>query len=179
MPGRTFLLQSGTNLQMNRLILTWLLALLMNAGASAQTKDDNGAFKHMDLGVNLGTTGIGAELAMPAGKVLRLRTGFSYMPRIEVPMTFGVQVGQDPAKSREKFNRLSNALNNFTGQEVKDEVYTQGRPRFWNWNVLVDVYPLKNNRHWHVTAGFYLGPSRIAEAFNKTESMGTLVAMNI
>ena len=179
MPGRTFLLQSGTNLQMNRLILTYLLALLMNAGASAQTKDDNSAFKHMDLGVNLGTTGIGAELAMPAGKVLRLRTGFSYMPRIEVPMTFGVQVGQDPAKSREKFNRLSNALNNFTGQEVKDEVYTLGRPQFWNWNVLVDVYPLKNNRHWHVTAGFYLGPSHIAEAFNKTESMGTLVAMNI
>ena len=157
-----------------------LLALAMaTLPVAAQEQQDKNLLNHMDAAVTVGTTGVGVDLAMPVGDAVRLRTGFSYVPRIEVPMTFGVQVGEDVAASRQKFDRLAKALSNFTGQEVKNEVQTLGRPKFWNWNVLVDLYPLKNNHHWHVTAGFYLGPSHIAEAYNKTESMSTLVAINI
>ena len=45
--------------------------------------------------------------------------------------------------------------------------------------MLVDVFPLKNNRHWHLTAGFYLDPSKFAEAKNSTESMISLVSASI
>lgn len=157
-----------------------LLALCMvPMTVVAQQQQDEKLMKHMDAALTMGTTGLGIDVAMPVGDMLRLRTGFSYVPRIEVPMSFGVQVGEDAATSKNKFDKLSKTLSNFTGQQVNNEVNTLGRPRFWNWNVMVDLYPLKNNRHWHVTAGFYLGPSRIAEAFNKTESMSTLVAINL
>ena len=164
---------------MKKVLPISLLVLCVTIPAAAQQQQEKNLFNHMDAAVTLGTTGLGIDLAMPVGESVRLRTGFSYVPRIEVPMTFGVQVGEDAAESKKKFDKLSNTLSNFTGQEVNSEVYTLGRPKFWNWNVMVDVFPLKNNRHWHVTAGFYLGPSKIAEAYNKTESMSTLVAINL
>lgn len=134
---------------------------------------------HMDFGVTLGTTGIGFDVATQVTDFLRLRTGMSYMPKIEVPMSFGIQIGDDAAKSQSKFNRLSGLLTNFTGKPVQQEVQMTGRPTFWNWNVMVDLYPLKRNRHWHLTAGFFLGPSKVAEAFNKTESMSSLLAVSM
>ena len=38
-------------------------------------------FSHMDLGVTLGTTGIGLDAAMPISNVVKLRAGFEVMPR--------------------------------------------------------------------------------------------------
>lgn len=153
-----------------------IVTLSLTTAASAQ---DSNLFNHVDFGVTLGTTGVGIDVAVPATDWARLRTGFSYVPRVEVPMTFGVQVGDDPATSQSKFDKLSGYLSSITGKEIKSEVETIGRPNFWNWNFMVDVFPLKNNRHWHVTAGFFLGPKNVAEAYNKTESMASLMSVNI
>jgi len=157
------------------LILT--AALVFQTG-KAQTTTTN-LFNHMEVGLTVGTTGLGFDLAMPAGNYVRLRTGMSFLPRIEVPMSFGIQVGDDPAKSSSKFNRLAKMLESFTGQPVEDHADMIGKPTMWNWNFLVDVYPLKNNKHWRVTAGFFYGPSSVAETFNKTESMPSLMAVDI
>jgi hypothetical protein len=54
-----------------------------------------------------------------------------------------------------------------------------GDPNFYNWSLLVDVRPFKNNKHWHFTAGFYLGPSTIAHAYNTTEDMPSLLAVGV
>ena len=136
-------------------------------------------FQHLDVGVNLGTTGIGVDVSMPVHDIVCLRTGFNYMPRVEVPMTFGIQVGDDPATSDSKFAKMASVLQDLTGNPVSDHVDMIGKAKMWNWNFLVDVYPLKNNKHWRVTAGFFLGPSTIAESYNKTESMASLVAVGI
>lgn len=144
-----------------------------------ELKKDKNCFNHMDLGVTLGTTGLGVEASMPVCDMVRLRTGFSYMPRIEVPMTFGIQVGDDPETSASKFNKMAAVLQDLTGNPVDDHVEMTGKAKMWNWNLLFDVYPLKHNKHWRVTAGFFLGPANVAEAFNKTESMASLVAVSI
>jgi hypothetical protein len=136
-------------------------------------------FQHLDVGVNLGTTGIGVDVSMPVHDIVCLRTGFNYMPRVEVPMTFGIQVGDDPATSDSKFAKMASVLQDLTGNPVSDHVDMIGKAKMWNWNFLVDVYPLKHNKHWRVTAGFFLGPSTIAESYNKTESMASFVAVGI
>ena len=133
-------------------------------------------FQHLDVGVNLGTTSLGVDVSMPVHDILCLRT---YMPRVEVPMTFGIQVGDDPATSDSKFAKMASVLQDLTGNPVSDHVDMIGKAKMWNWNFLVDVYPLKHNKHWRVTAGFFLGPSTIAESYNKTESMASLVAVGI
>ena len=54
-----------------------------------------------------------------------------------------------------------------------------GKPTINNFKFLVDVFPFKNNKHWHFTAGFYWGPSQFAEAVNTTETMVSLVSARI
>ena len=147
---------------------------------TAQTNQQSwGLFNHLDVGVTLGTTGLGVEAAMPINNFLRVRSGLSYMPRVEVPMTFGIQVGDDPAKSQSKFNRMAGVMESFTGSPVSDEVKMTGKATMWNWHLLFDFHPLKKNKHWRLTAGFFLGPSNVAEAFNQTESMASLLAVDI
>ena len=165
----------------HRLFASIVALGMVSAAAYAQNTQEQKLFlfDHMDFGVTLGTTGIGFDLAMPATEWARIRAGFSYMPRVEVPMTFGVQVGNNPAESKTKFDRLSSLLSSITGNPIKPEVEMLGKPNFWNWKVMVDLYPLKNNRHWHATVGFFVGPSKVAEAYNKTESMASLMAVNI
>lgn len=163
---------------MRRLLLITVSGLLA-VNMQAQTTEKKNMFNHLDVAVTMGTTGLGLDVAMPVGDYVRLRTGFSYIPRVEVPMTFGIQVGDDPSTSASKFTKLASMLQSFTGNRVEDHVEMTGKPKMWNWNLLVDVYPLKHNKHWRVTAGFFLGNSNVAEAFNNTESMASLMAVDI
>ncbi len=154
--------------------------MMTSVSMSAQIdKQPWGKFNHLNVGVTLGTTGLGVEAGMPINNYLWVRSGLSFMPRMEVPMTFEIQVGDDPKTSKAKFNRMSSALESFTGKPVSDNVYMTGKAKMWNWNVLFDIYPFQQNLHWRVTAGFFLGPSNVAEAFNQTESMASLVAVDI
>jgi hypothetical protein len=151
--------------------------------ASAQQMKDecenSGIFNHLDASISLGTTGIGVELSSPIGNYVHLRTGFDFMPRFHHDMTFEVMVGDDPSKSQSKFNRLSGALEGLTGYKTDNKIDMIGEPTFYNFKLLVDVFPLKNNKKWHITTGFYLGPSKIAKAYNTTEDMPSLMAVSI
>ena len=161
------------------ILLTTMVVLPMEAQQNALKDYFKKYFHHMDVGVTMGTTGLGVDVSMPVYKNVCLRTGLFYTPRFEVPMTFGIQVGDDPVTSASKFAKMSSVLHDLTGNPVTDHVEMIGKAKMWNWNLLVDVYPLKQNKHWRVTAGFFLGPSNVAEAFNKTESMASLVAVSI
>ena len=170
---------SSTLMKGNKIFLL-AAAMMTSVSISAQIdKQPWGKFNHLNVGVTLGTTGLGVEASMPINNYLWVRSGLSFMPRMEVPMTFEIQVGDDPKTSKAKFNRMSSALESFTGKPVSDNVYMTGKAKMWNWNVLFDIYPFQQNLHWRVTAGFFLGPSNVAEAFNQTESMASLVAVDI
>ena len=66
-----------------------------------------------------------------------------------------------------------------TGEEMREEVRMIGKPKMLNFKFLVDVFPFQENRHWHFTAGFYLGSSKIGTALNDIDETSSLVAMNI
>ena len=160
----------------------------ISAAALSLTTLDRNLFNHMDLGLTLGSTGFGLDLSMPAGEYVRVRTGFTLMPHFNKNMHFGVQVGEDdPNKTAEenqriqnnRFERLASTLEGLTGYAAKNNICMKGSPRFHNFKLLADVYPFKNNKHWHFTAGFYVGRSRIGKAVNAQEDMPSLMAVNI
>ena len=153
---------------------------LMTAEAQqdVRTKDPN-IFNHLDLSITAGTTGVGFDLTAPIGDYVKLRTGFSAMPRFDLPTTYKIQVGDDATKSKSKFENIANRLEPTLGRKIEPKVGAIRQFTMWNWNVMVDVYPFKQNKHWRFTGGFYLGPSQVAEAFNDTESMPTLMAVNL
>ena len=148
---------------------------------------ENNIFNHLDAALTLGTTGIGIDVSSPVTNWAQLRVGFSFMPRFHYDMNFEIQVGDTKESKYDangkrvvtKFDRLAEMLEGLTGYKVDDEVGVEGRPTYHNLKVLVDVFPFQNNKHWHVTAGFYWGPSKVADAKNKMEEMSSLLAVGI
>lgn len=160
---------------MKKILFSFALAVVT---LSSQAQN---MFNHLDLGVTLGTTGIGLDAAMPVGDYVKLRTGFEVMPRFNYNMNFGVESfdGTGTSIDQSTFNRMADVLYGLTGFKVDQNITMKGKPTMWNFKFLVDVYPFKNNKHWHVTAGFHWGPSKIAEAVNAQEDSPSLFAVGM
>ena len=157
-----------------------LLLLGLAVGASAQEhkfslKD---CVKHLDLGVTLNTAGIGIDAAVPVGDYVRLRTGVSYMPKFNLKSSFPVQFN-NMENTSDRMRRIQNMMYDLAGCRIGDAVDMNMQPTWFNFKMLVDVMPIPNNKHWHATLGFYLGPSKIGEAFNVTEDAPTLIAASM
>lgn len=167
---------------MKKIVLFFIFVLgssLTNAQTIKEFCKEHEIFQHLDASVSLGTTGIGFDVSSPIGNFVNLRAGYDFMPHFHYHMNFGVQVGDNPAESDSKFQRLSGLLEGLTGYQVDNQIDMIGVPTFNNFKLLVDVFPLKDNKQWHVTAGFYIGPSKIAKAYNTTEDMPSLMAVGI
>lgn len=143
-------------------------------------------FKHFDVGINAGSTGIGFELGTQINDFVNLRTGFDFVPHFTYDMEFTIQVGdsleskydKDGKRVKTKFDRMADYLEQITGLEVDDEVHMKGEPRFNNFKLIADVFPFQDKR-WYFSAGFYLSSDRIAKAYNVTEDMASLMAVSI
>ncbi len=146
--------------------------------------DDNSyvkAFRHLDLAITAGTTGLGIDLATPVCKEVQIRAGFSFMPHISTKMHFEIESGRldnDGNWVSTKLDNMIDKLESFTGYRVDETITMKGMPTFYNFDLLVDVFPF-HNKHWHFTGGFYLGPSKIAKAVNCTADMPSLLAVSI
>ena len=164
-------------------ILLALAAIVSMVTATAQNTEAEGQdkklIKHLDVSLTAGSTGIGFDLSTPIGEYVKVRTGLSIMPRVDLPTSFKLQVGDTIETSKSKFEHLSERLSGITGKEVEPKADMVREPTFWNWNVLVDVYPFRENKHWRFTAGFYWGNKTIGIAYNKAECVPTLLAVNM
>lgn len=144
-------------------------------------------FQHLDVSVTLGTTGIGIDIASPVTEWAQLRLGYEFMPRFTKRMSFEMTINGQPARSYDedgnrqetRFDKLRDFMYSFTGFDIDDHVDMIGKPTLNNFKFLVDVFPFKENKHWHFTAGFYWGASKFAEAVNSTEAMVSLVSAGI
>lgn len=142
----------------------------------------NGWFNHMDIAFTVGTDGLGFDLAAPMTDWARLRMGGSFMPALTYNMNFSMEVGKETDSQAEKdrrFNKMADLMRDFTGRRPENTVDMTGDPTMNHFKLLVDIFPFKNNRHWHATVGFYYGSGAIAEAYNTTESMNNLVTVGM
>ena len=164
------------------------------ADSLPNAKPDNNIFTHLDLGVTLGTEGIAIDLAAPIGNYVQMRLGFAYMPRFEKKVSFQAQVGDTPEPRYDengnpilgpdgkpiqtKFDKMSAMMTDLTGFKVDEYIDMMATPTFWNAKLLFDVFPFKEKK-WFFTAGIYVGPARVARAYNTTEDMPSLMAMSM
>ena len=131
------------------------------------------AFEHLDIGVTLGTTGVGIDVATPLSEQFRVRAGFSFVPEFDVKMNFDMD-----GENGSNVNSVADKFADLTGLAIDDNIDMIGQPNIFNGNLLVDFYPIKNV-NFHVTAGFYVGSSRVASACNAIEDMATLVSASM
>ena len=166
-----------------KILIALLTAITMNV-ATLQAQNDKAifeAFNHLDVGVTLGSTGLGIDLASPIGDYVQVRTGFEIMPRFEMNMNFEIQsfyYDENGKLQPSEFEKMADKLEALTNYHANPSVVMVGKPTLWNYKLLFDVFPFRN-KHWHITAGFHWGPSRIAEAVNSLQDAPSLVAVNI
>ena len=181
------------NILMITMFLTTVTTLAQELPWSTpESEREDKPFKHLDLGITVGTTGFGIELAMPVHEMVRVRAGGTYIPTFKKRLHYEFQIGSytpDPnltdkenAIEAEKmynarFEKLNNLLYSMMGMKVENSVSVDGEPTFNNAKILVDVTPFRNKR-WHLTAGVYISGRRIAKAMNTPEATRSLVALN-
>lgn len=160
--------------------------LLSSVGASAQTFSEpcspaNPYTKGIDAAVTVGTTGVGLDFTVPVSEVVKVRTGFTWTPRLHATMNFGVKVGdkvESDEVQQQKFNKLSDMLEEMTGTRVDNSIDMVGTPTMDNFKLLVDIHPFRN-KNWHFTTGFYWGSSKFAQAKNALYDGTSLVAVSM
>ena len=190
-----------------------ILVLLLATGMLAQDKSEGKSslcsvlsqkniLSHLDVGLNVGTLGIGIDVAAPIGDYVRVRAGYNYMPRFCIHSDFPVVTRSGNATSTflSKFGRINQKLTEYgidinwpdfreekelmeqftSGDfETKDYVSVGMKPNIHQFKFLVDVMPFKNNRHWTFTAGFFVGPQSVADASSLEEETAILKAVNL
>ena len=135
-------------------------------------------FDGLDAGISLSTLGVGLEVKTPVTKWVEVRAGVDWLPRFSMPMSFNLNTFSDGLPTG-NFNKVASMLYDMTGIEIDETVNMTGRGSMVNFKFMVDVFPVPSNRHWHITAGFYVGTSKIATAINTLEEKPTLVGLNI
>ena len=153
-----------------------LSAIIISASvAKAQNVDklhaEEGLFNHLSVGLSTGLTGTGIDVAMPVHKLVTVKAGF-----------FGWGVGDI------KFKAINTATEITQMQMVEedamkraqmvDKVELAAKPKFWNFFLLGEVHPFKN-QPFYFTAGLFVGSQTFMHFRNTNEgALGFLYDAN-
>ena len=118
-----------------------------------------GAFQHMDVALSLGTSGIGFDLGTPLCEWAQLRLGYEFM----IPFTKRFAVPVYVGDNNEDFYAMQDYMYDLTRYKISKFVDMEGELTMNNLKLLVDFYPLSDNKKLRVTVGFYYGSSQIAK----------------
>ena len=153
-----------------------LSAIIISASvAKAQNVDklhaEEGLFNHLSVGLSTGLTGTGIDVVMPVHKLVTVKAGFS-----------GWGVGDI------KFKAINTATEITEMQMVEedavkrakmvDKVELAAKPKFWNFFLLGEVHPFKN-QPFYFTAGLFFGSQTFMHFRNTNEgALGFLYDAN-
>jgi len=122
-----------------------LLSLALWFAPAAVQAQENGIFNHASAGVSVGDDGIGFHVAAPIGQYVQARMGYSFMPAFKYRTEVNVVDDQSKSKGKEKI---------------------EGKLNMGDFNLLFDVFPFPKSSSFHVTAGAYIGRSKVVDVYN-------------
>lgn len=134
-------------------------------------RSEAGLFNHLSVGLNVGMTGTGIDVAMPVHKIVTVRAGFA-----------GWNIGNI------KFDAINTATEVTQMQMVEDDAVRLAqlvdkvelalKPRFWNFYVLGEVHPFKNVP-FYFSGGLYAGSQNFIHFRNTNDgALGFLYDAN-
>ncbi|MCC8071885.1 MAG: hypothetical protein LIO90_08815 [Bacteroidales bacterium] len=162
-----------------RNLLAVAISLLLTIPTHAESPTTVKPFGALDLGLSLGTAGLGVELQTPLSRALKLRLGGDFFPHFSVPMSFDMcSYYGDGELSNTDFSKLQEMMFRMSGYEVDEVVHMDGHATMANMKLLLDIYPWAD-KNWYATVGFYWGRSTVGKARNTIEEMPSMVAIGI
>ena len=147
---------------MKRIIIIAIASLAFMLEANAL---DSRLFNHLSVGANVGTPGVGVDIAMPVTRFFDVQAGISIMPRFKY-------------STNVHLNLPLNEINSFLPPQEQidfDEIPIQGKLTMLNGKVMVNFMPFVISS-FHLTVGAYFGGSDVIEVYNTQE--GQLAPVN-
>lgn len=137
-------------------------------------------FNHLDFAITGGTGGIGFDLAVPMSEWAQLRVGGEFRPLSTYSATFTTDMAGAYTKEEidGKFRKMSSIMKTFTNVTPDRSIQMTGDLKMNHFKMLVDVFPIKKHRNFHVTLGFFYGNNTLIEAMTRPENVKTLAAIN-
>lgn len=132
-------------------------ALIISAVSYAQ--NDDKPFSHLAVGLNLGTNGIGFELASPVSPIIGVRAGFDFMPMFSV--TKGINYERPEVLNNVPKSFLEERYVNIPENGAKCDVV--GKPHLTEAKILFDIYTSKTSS-FHFTVGAMIGTKTVVSA---------------
>lgn len=156
--------------------LTILIAMIFAAtGAQSQDADKihakDGLFNHLSIGLNTGLTGAGIDVAMPVHKIVTVRAGIS-----------GWNIGDIKFKAINTASEITSMQmveeDAIRRAQIVDKVELAANPNFWNFYLLGEVHPFKN-QPFYFSAGLFVGSQNFVHFRNTNEgALGFLYDAN-
>jgi len=146
---------------MKKTLLCLVAAFVAMTSTHAQV--DSRLFNHLAIGLNVGTTGIGADLAVPCTKFVEIQAGFSIMPKITYSTNIHPNLSQ--------YTDIASGVNSLGLTDIP----IRGKLNMVNGKVLINVYPFPQ-KGFHITAGAYFGKGTVVEVYNTID--GQLAVIN-
>lgn len=153
-----------------------LIAMMFAAtGAQAQNADkihaEDGLFNHLSVGLNTGLTGAGIDVAMPVHKIVTVRAGIS-----------GWNIGKINFKAINTASEITSMQmvekDAIRRAQMVDKVELQVNPNFWNFYLMGEVHPFKN-QPFYFSAGLFVGSQNFVHFRNTNEdALGFLYDAN-
>ena len=156
--------------------LTILIAMIFAAaGTQAQNADKihakDGLFNHLSIGLNTGLTGAGIDVAMPVHKIVTVRAGIS-----------GWNIGDIKFKAINTASEITSMQmveeDAIRRAQIVDKVELAANPNFWNFYLLGEMHPFKN-QPFYFSAGLFVGSQNFVHFRNTNEgALGFLYDAN-
>ena len=160
--------------KMNSLVILFAMTIAATE-AKAQSADklyeEPGLLNHLSVGLTTGTTGTGIDVAMPVHKLVNVRVGFA-----------GWNVGEVKFKATNTATEITEMQmvedDAVRRSQMVDKVELALKPNFWNFYVLGEVHPFKN-QPFYISAGLYAGSKNFFHFRNTNEgALGFLYDAN-
>ena len=158
----------------HRLIIIFTM-MFAATGAMAQDADklhaQDGLFNHLSVGLSVGLTGTSIDVAMPVHKLVTVRAGYGGMGWGEIKfkaINTASEITQMQMVEEDAIKRA----------QMVDKVELAVKPNFWNFYVLGEVHPFRN-QPFYFSAGLFFGSQNFIHFRNTNDgALGFLYDAN-
>ncbi len=156
---------------MRKRVSLWVVVMTLATGSliAQNEKKEKKPFQHLGVGIEVGTTGIGFQIASPINSQFTLRAGLALFP-----FTYSTKFDIDYSEGFEQLDQLTSISvgNQTIGQILEEEglptstsqldknVKMDAKLGLINGKILVDMYPFKKSS-FHFTTGLYIGKNQL------------------
>ena len=126
---------------------------------------DKDIFKHLGVGLGIGTTGITVDVSSNCTPFLGIRAGVDIIPKFKFPKTFYMDVDEGTGHAKQVYREHNGMADN---PAYLEHVKTQPKLGQTTGHFLFDIFPGKKTK-FRATVGFYFtGKDAFVKFNNKT-----------